>query len=67
MKKKLTILLSVVAVVILLGALHFLGPGAVPAGQQPLVTLTSANAGAFADAFDANANSPRLVLLLSPT
>jgi hypothetical protein len=52
----------------LLGAIYFpRGPETVPAGQQPLTTLTSANAGAFESAFDADANRPRLVLVLSPT
>lgn len=66
MKKKLTILGVVVA--ILLGAIYFLrGPGTVPAGQQPLTRITSANSGAFESAYDADANLPRLVLLVSPT
>jgi hypothetical protein len=57
-----------VATVVLLGAIYFpRGPETVPAGQQPLTTLTSANAGAFESAFDADANLPRLVLVLSPT
>lgn len=67
MKKRLVVLGIVVAVV-MLAAVYFLrGPGTVPAGQQPLTTLTSANAGAFESAFDADANLPRLVLVLSPT
>lgn len=66
MKKKLIILGVVVA--ILLGAVYFLrGPGNVPAGQKPLTTIASANSGVFESAFDADANLPRLVLLLSPT
>jgi hypothetical protein len=67
MKKKL-IILGAVAAAVLLAAIYLLrGPGAVPAGQQPLTTLTSTNAGAFEGAFDAGADSPRVVLLLSPT
>jgi len=67
MKKKL-IILGVMVAAVLLGAIYFLqGPGTVPAGQQPLTTLTSANVGAFESAFDADANLPRLVLVLSPT
>ena len=66
MKKKL-IVLGVVAVVILLGAIYLWGPGTVPPGQQPLVTLSSASVSEFEAAFDANADTPRLVLLLSPT
>jgi hypothetical protein len=67
MKNRL-IVLAAVAAVVLLAAVYLLGgPGTVPAGQQPLTTLTSANAGAFEAAFDADANLPRLVLVLSPT
>lgn len=67
MKKKLIILGAVVATV-LLAAIYFLrGPGTVPAGQQPLATLTASNVGTFQVAFDADANFPRMVLLLSPT
>lgn len=67
MKKKI-IIFGVAVAVVLLAAVYFLqGPGTVPAGQQPLTTITSANAGAFQSAFDANTNLPRLVLLLSPT
>jgi hypothetical protein len=67
MKKKL-IILGVVVAVVLLATIYFLQePGVVPAGQQPLTTLASANTGAFQTAFDADANLPRLVLLLSPT
>lgn len=66
MKKK-PIIFGVVAILILLGAFYFFGHGTVPAGQRPLATLTSANAGAFKAAFDADADLPRLVLLLSPT
>ncbi|MHB8525769.1 MAG: hypothetical protein ACYDD2_06370 [Candidatus Acidiferrales bacterium] len=67
MKKKL-IVLAVAAGFVVLGAIYFLGgPGTVPQGQQPLTALTSTNAGAFETAFDADANLPRLVLVLSPT
>jgi hypothetical protein len=67
MKKKL-IILGAVAAAVLLAAIYLLrGPGAVPAGQQPLTTLTSANASAFASAFSADTNLPRLVLMFSPT
>lgn len=66
MIKKLTIL-GVVAVVVLLGAIYLWGPGTVPAGQQALMTLSSANVSEFEGGFDANTDTPRLVLLLSPT
>lgn len=66
MKKKL-IALSVVAVAVLLGVMYLWGPGTLPRGQQPLVTLSSLNISEFEGAFDADADMPRLVLLLSPT
>jgi hypothetical protein len=66
MKRKL-IVFGVVAVVASLGAIYLWGPGTVPVSQQPLVTLSSANASEFEGAFDAHADMPRLVLLLSPT
>jgi len=43
------------------------GPSGAPAGQQPLLALSSANFGEFEKAFDANADVPRLLLLVSPT
>lgn len=67
MKKKLIILGVVLAAAVLVAIYLLQGPGTVPAGQQPLTTLISANAGAFESAFDADADLPRLVLLLSPT
>lgn len=67
MRKKLA-LLAVALAAVLLAAIFFLqAPGSVPAGQPPLTTLASANAAAFERTFDADANLPRLVLLLSPT
>jgi hypothetical protein len=66
MKKK-RITLGVVAVVVLLVAIYVSGPGKVPAGQPPLVTLSSANMSQFEGAFDGVAYMPRLVLVLSPT
>jgi hypothetical protein len=65
MKKKLIIL--VVVAVVLLGAIYLWEPGTVPVGQHPLVTLSPTNVNAFEAAFDADADVPRLVLLLSPT
>jgi hypothetical protein len=57
----------VVAVVLVLVIAYLLGPSSVPAGQEPLVTLSNANLDEFAAAFDADTNVPRMVLLLSPT
>lgn len=66
MKRKF-IGLGVVAVAVLLSAVYLWGPGKVPPGQQPLVTLSSTNISEFEAAFDVNADMPRLVLVLSPT
>ncbi|HEV2616638.1 MAG TPA: hypothetical protein VGU63_08535 [Candidatus Acidoferrales bacterium] len=66
MKKKL-ILLGLAVLAVLFAAIYLAGPGTVPAGQQPLVTLSSVNLSGFEGAFDADADMPRLVLLLSPT
>ena len=55
------------AVVVLLAIAYLWGPSSVPAGQQPLVTLSDSNFGEFAAAFDADRTVPRMVLLLSPT
>jgi len=66
MKKKL-IVVGVLGVAVLFVAVYLWGPGTMPPGQQPLVTLSSANIGEFETVFDADAAAPRLVLLLSPT
>jgi hypothetical protein len=66
MKKKL-IILGVVMAVVLLVAIYLWGPGKVPAGQPSLVTLSPANVSEFESAFDADADTFRLVLVLSPT
>ncbi|HEY6324507.1 MAG TPA: hypothetical protein VJA16_23420 [Thermoanaerobaculia bacterium] len=57
----------VLLLLLLLAARAFLRPSTVPAGQRPLVRLSSANHADFKAAFDAGAGAPRLVLLLSPT
>lgn len=57
----------IAAVVVLLAIAYLGGPSSVPAGQQPLVTLSDSNLGEFAAAFDADPTVPRMVLLLSPT
>jgi hypothetical protein len=55
------------AVAVLLAIAYLWGPSSVPAGQQPLVTLSDSNLSEFAAAFDADPSVPRMVLLLSPT
>jgi len=43
------------------------GPSSVPPGQEPLVALSNANFSDFENVFDGDLDTPRLVLLLSPT
>jgi len=63
--------LGILAVLVLAGLLalgwHFYGGGKVPAGQPPLVSLTSANFNQLRTAFNAASGEVRIVLLLSPT
>jgi hypothetical protein len=63
---------TILAVALLASGLAFLAgwlwfPSHVPEGQQPLVTLSDANASEFTAAFDQAPAAPRLVLLVSPT
>lgn len=67
MKTKRAILVAVVAVFVLLVAIYLWGPSSVPRGQQPLVALSAMNFSEFETTFDADADVPRLLLLLSPT
>jgi hypothetical protein len=66
MKRKLLIGVAVAAAV-LLGAAYLMGPGSAPGGQEPVLTLSRTSFGDFEKAFDAEADVPRLDLLLSPT
>jgi hypothetical protein len=66
MKKKLATCLAI-GVLLLLAIFYFWGPSEVPTGQKPLVTLSSTNFSYFQKAFDAHADGPRVVLLVSPT
>jgi hypothetical protein len=65
MKTSVAVGLFVAAVV--MGAAYLWMGSAVPAGQEPLRTLTQSNFAAFEDSFDKSADGPRLLLLLSPT
>ncbi len=65
--KKRAVLLAATTILVLLAAVYLWGPSSVPPGQRSLVTLTSANFSEFENAFDGDADVPRLVLLLSPT
>jgi len=67
MNRKRAIVLAVAAALVLLGVRYLWGPSSVPPGQELLITLSSANFSEFEKAFDADADIPRLVLLLSPT
>jgi hypothetical protein len=67
MTTKRVAVFAVVAVLILMTILFLRGPGTVPAGQEPLLALSSANLGDFQNAFDAHTDVPRLLLLVSPT
>ena len=66
MKKK-SIVLAVIAVVLLLAVVYLWGPSLVPPGQEPLVALSNANFSDFENVLDGDLDTPRLVLLLSPT
>jgi hypothetical protein len=65
--KKRTIVLAVIAVDLLVVVVYLWGPSKMPPGQEPLVALSNANFGDFGNAFDGDLDTPRLVLLLSPT
>jgi hypothetical protein len=67
MKRKRAIGLAVAAVFVLLAAAYLWGPGSAPRGQAPVVTLSAEKFAEFEKAFDSETDSPRLVLLLSPT
>jgi len=67
MKKRLTILAVLVLVGLFALGRHFYGGRAVPAGQSPLVSLTSTNFDQLRAAFNSASGEVRIVLLLSPT
>ena len=64
-RKKVTIF----ALAVLVGAflLYLYGGSATPLGQPPLVRLNAANVVSLKDAFNASANSVRVLVLVSPT
>jgi hypothetical protein len=53
--------------ILLLVFFYLYGGSTVPQGQQPLVRLNGSNIGGLRDAFNASANSVRLLVLVSPT
>jgi hypothetical protein len=67
MKKPLSILALLALVGLVVLGWHFYGGARVPAGQPPLVSLTSGNSDHLRTAFNAASGEVRIVLLLSPT
>ena len=67
MKKSLSIVGALVAVALLTLGQHFYGGERVPAGQPPLLSLTSANFDQLRSSFNEATGDVRIVLLLSPT
>ncbi|MGB9402072.1 MAG: hypothetical protein WCA98_00935 [Candidatus Acidiferrales bacterium] len=65
--KKRAVGFAALAILVLLAGMYLRGHSRVPPGQEPLVTLSNANFSEFENAFDADSDAPRLVLLLSPT
>ncbi len=67
MKRRLIIILAIVAIGLGLLAYYLYGGSPVPSGQQPLVRLTDSNLSLLKDSFNASANSVRVIVMLSPT
>ena len=65
--KNRVIILAVLAIAALAAVLYLRTPGSPPAGQKAVIALSKANFINFENAFDSRSDSPRLVLLLSPT
>jgi hypothetical protein len=65
--KNRAIVLAVIAVALLVVVVYLWGPSKTPPGQEPVVALSNANFSDFENAFDGDLDTPRLVLLLSPT
>jgi hypothetical protein len=59
--------IAILLVLLVLGGLHLRGLSVAPSGQKPLSTLSASNSSEFAEAFDAQPDFPRVVLLVSPT
>jgi len=66
-KRRVAIAAFVLALAALGVAGYYWGPAAVPQGQEPLLALTPANFEEFRAEFNATADKPRIVALLSPT
>jgi hypothetical protein len=66
-KRRLIIILAIVAIGLGLLAYYLYGGSTVPNGQQPLVRLTDPNFSALKDSFNSSADSVRVIVMLSPT
>ncbi len=67
MNSKSVVLIAVILFGLVLTSVYVWGPSSVPPGQEPLLAISNATFSGFENAFDNDANAPRLVLLLSPT
>lgn len=65
--KRRLVILVLLAALLLFAVAYLSGPSKTPPAQKPLSTLSAANFSEFEAAFDEAADTPRLVLLLSPT
>jgi hypothetical protein len=65
--KKGAVVIAALAALLLFAGLYLWGPSKTPPRQKPLLTLSTANFSQFENAFDEEADAPRMVLLLSPT
>jgi hypothetical protein len=59
--------LAFLVLVLLIIGMALWGPSDAPGAQPPLAKLNNKNFTDFTSAFDAASDSPRLILLLSPT
>ena len=64
-RNKRNLVAAMIAVLLLLAGVYLWGPSKTPAGQPPLLTLSTFTE--FQSAFDSAADQSRLILLLSPT
>jgi hypothetical protein len=67
MKMKKEVVVFVLLAALLFFTWYLWGPSKTPPTQRPLLILSTANFSQFESAFDEASDSPRLVLLLSPT
>jgi hypothetical protein len=65
--KRGAVVLAALAALLFSASWYLWGPSKTPPTQKPLLTLATANFSQFESAFDDASDSPRLVLLLSPT